>query len=257
MTHNLGRMALICTVLAASRAPAFANVYNVVNDFPTGITASTAPTSGVWSYGYASALNPVNFTLDTNATADYFGDGNAAGFYTPTAPSPYDLLPTVLKNVTSGALISEGGTIGPWPTTLLLMHPGQSGDYSVVRFTAPTTATYVVTGEFMAIGNFSGVTSDSASITTSGPVSTTLYSTTSTTTPYNFSFSQQLQVGQSLDFAVGLGPSPGNQFLYDSTGFNVTIASTPEPGMYAVLALGFCALVLGPRLRRILASGGR
>jgi hypothetical protein len=242
--------------------PAYADVYNAVNNFPTSIITTSSTTqsvNGVWSYGYATLLNPVNFSPDTSATADYFGDGSAAGFYTTIAPYPYNLLPTVLENISGGTLNNEGGTIGPWPTNLLLLHPGCSGNitsdgicqsggyYSVVRFTAPASATYVVTGEFLAIGNYSGVTADSASITTSGPISTTVFSTTSTSTPQTFNLDETLMAGESLDFAVGLVPS--GQFYYDSTGFNVTIAATPEPGFYGAVALGLCGLTVVLRRR--------
>jgi len=233
---------LVC--LLASATPVFADVWSAVGDFPTITSSSTKPLNGVWSYGYATTLNPVNFSPDTTATTDYFGDGAAAGFYTPTStPGTGDyLLPTVLQNLTGSTILTEAGTIGPWPTSLLLLHPGPGDDYSVVQFIAPATATYVVAGEFVAMGNYSGVTNDSASITTSGPSSTTLYSTTSTSNLINsFSFSEEMTAGQSLDFAVGLGPS--GQFYYDSTGFNAVISATPEPGFYGLLALGLSGLI--------------
>lgn len=239
---------VVCGVIGilASATAAFATVYDAVTDFPT-VNLSTSPQNGVWSYGYATTLNPVNFSLDTTATADYFGDGNAAGFYTQTGLN----LPTILKNLTNSTIPREDGTIGPWPADLLLLHPGQTGDYSVVRFTAPTSATYVVTGEFMAIGDSTGgngVTTDSASITTSVPSSTPIYQTTSITTPYTFAFNETMTAGQSLDFAVGLGPQ--GQFSYDSTGFDATISATPEPGFYGVLALGLAVLAFAARRRR-------
>jgi len=182
----------------------------------------------------------VNFTQDTTATTDYFGDGKAAGFYTPTSGTsygPYNL-PTVLQNISGGNL--NEGSITNWPTTLLLLHPGPSGDYSVVRFIAPTSATYVISGIFTAID--SGNTADTASVTTSGPSSTLLYSTNSTSAPHTFTFNQALTAGESLDFAVGWGVN--NQFDNDSTGFDATITATPEPGLYGVLALGLTALVV-------------
>jgi hypothetical protein len=236
----------VCGVFALAAVPSFATVYNAVTDFPTGITSSTSPQSGPWSYGNSTTLNPVNFSLDTTATGDYFGDGNAAGFYTPTGGY---MLPTVLKNVTGSTIPVEDGTIGPWPANLLLMHPGPTGDYSVVQFTAASAATYVVTGEYLAIGNNTGQTSDSVSITTSGPASTTIIGTASTNVPFTFSFSQYLAAGQSLDFAVGLGPE--SQFYYDSTGFDATISATPEPGFYGALALGLTGLVTVLRRRKL------
>jgi len=71
--------ALVVSANAYSPAPA-PPVYSAVGDFPTVVTGVTSATNLPWSYGYASTLNPVNFTPDTNATSDYFGDGNAVGF---------------------------------------------------------------------------------------------------------------------------------------------------------------------------------
>jgi hypothetical protein len=222
----LKRIAL-CGLVAfcGSASLAFADLYNAVNDFPTSITTGTLPVSsnGVWSYGYSVTL-PVTFLPDL-ASPNYFGDGNAAGF----SQSGDTSLPTVLQNISSGTLNSEGGTIGPWPTNLLLMHPGPTGNYSVVQFTAPSTGRYTVSGEFVAMGNFTGETTDSI-LTSTGSLLFTGYSTSAP----SFDFSTSLTAGESLDFVVGLGPQ--GQFMYDSTGFNATI--TPEPSLYGILALG-------------------
>jgi hypothetical protein len=230
-------------VLAVGASPAWSD-YSAVNDFPT-VTSSTSAQNGVWSYGYSTAV-PGNFTLDTTAITDYFGDGNAVGFYTPTSGSYGSFpLPAVLKNISGTTLSGVVGTIGPWPTDLLLMHPGPGGAYSTVSFTAPNTGTYVVKGEFVAMGNYTGVTMDAVS--TTGPGATTLFSTNSSTRPSTFDLVEHLTAGESLDFTVGLGPQ--GQFYYDSTGFNATV--TPEPMFYGVLALGLMGLYLanGRRLK--------
>lgn len=242
----LKRILIVCCVFALTAIPSFAAIYDAVTDFPT-VNSNSNPVSanGVWAYGFSTGLNPVTFSLDTNA---WTGDGNAAGFYTTTSSGNYGTynLPEVLKNITGGTIPFgvEAGTIGPWQDNLLLLHPGPSGEYSVVQFTAPAAATYVVSGTFVAIGNFSGDTSDSASVTTSGPnsSSTLLYSTTSTTPNSNFSFTQSMTQGQTLDFAVGLGPQ--GQFYYDSTGFDATISATPEPGFYGLLALSLSGVTI-------------
>ena len=244
------RIVFPCLIgLLISTSSAYADIWSAVDDFPT-VTSSTSPYNGAWAYGYASTLNPVNFTPDATATPDYFGDGKAAGFYTATT-GPYSgnvsyNLPTVLKNISGGNL--NESSINSWPTDVLLMHPGPNADYSVVQFTAPSTATYQVTGYFTALDiQTYGVTNDSVSLT-SGGSSTLLYSATSRTNPQNtFNFDLSLTAGQSLDFAVGLGP--GNQFYNDSTGFAATI-TTPEPGAYGVLVLGLGGLLAAVRRRK-------
>ena len=172
--------------LLVSSLPLMAD-YSAVGDFPTTPTVINAQ-NGVWSYGIATTLNPVDFVLDTNATSDYFNNGAAvAGYYTPTGNTS---LPTVLKNDTGGTY--SYSSITAWPTNVLLLHPGPGGDYSIVRFTAPATATYSITGMFTSLD--SGATDDSASITASG-VSTSLYSatTTSASTPNAFHLARILR----------------------------------------------------------------
>ena len=241
---GLKRIINVCGILALAVVPSFANIYDAVNDFPT-IAADTSAVSanGVWSYGFSTGINPVVFSPGT-ASPNWFGlsPDPAAGF-----GDGVNTLPTVLKNISGGTLDHLGGSIGPWPTDLLLLHPGGDGAYAVVQFTAPSAATYVVSGEFLAIGNSdqnsAGVTSDSAE-----KGLTTLFATSSTSTPQFFSFNTTLAEGDSLDFAVGLGPQ--GQFSFDSTGFDATIATTPEPGFYGVLALGLTGLVAVVRRRR-------
>lgn len=233
-----------CGAILLSGTSAFADIYNAVNDFPT-VGPLTLAISGVWSYGYATTLSPVVDFAPDLAAPNYFGDGNASGFSEFGGTS----LPTVLKNTTGSTIPIEAATIGPWPADLLLLHPGSAGQDSVVRFTAPASATYVVTGEFQEIGDnisngANGVTTDS--IIRSG---SSLFSVSSSSTAAMFSFSTHLNAGDTLDFAVGLGPQ--NQFSFDSTGFNAIISPTPEPGFYGVLALGLTGVVVAIRRRKI------
>ncbi|MGA3190101.1 MAG: hypothetical protein ABSF22_23585 [Bryobacteraceae bacterium] len=213
-----------------------------MNDFPTTITNSTLAINGVWSYGWLAAGTQTPFGLDL-AAPNYFGDGNASGFSEFGGTS----LPTILKNTTGSTIPVEGGTIGPWPANLLLLHPGPNGDVSVVQFTAPTAGSYSVSGEFLAMGNTitnpstPGQTTDT--VVVAGTTVTTIYSSN---TAQPFSFTTSLTAGQTIDFEVGLGPA--GQFSFDSTGFNAAITSaTPEPGFYGVLALGLTGLAAAAR----------
>ncbi len=223
-----------------------AETFSAVSDFPS-ITSSTSPINGVWAYGYATTLSPVNFATDL-PSVNYFGDGNASGFSEFGGNS----LPTILQNTTGATIPVEAVTIGPWPADLLLMHPGPNAQYSVLQFTAPVTGTYSVSGEFLEIGsNYggNGVTTDS--VIQGG--STSLFVAYSASTPASFNLSPHLTAGETLDFAVGLGPQ--GQFSYDSTGFNANISvPTPEPAGVFDLAvmlsfLGIAAWLWRKRIR--------
>ena len=85
----------------------------------------------------------------------------------------------------------------------LTAHVIQGGAYSVVRFTSPIAATYVITGEFLAIDkNALGQTSDSVSLTSGAGSSLVVGPVESSQTPYTFTFTQTLSEGQSIEFAV-------------------------------------------------------
>ena len=221
-----------------------AETFNAVSDFPS-ITSSTSPINGVWAYGYATTLSPVNFATDLPAV-NYFGDGNASGFSEFGGES----LPTILKNTTGATIPVEAITIGPWPADLLLMHPGPN-EYSVLQFTAPVTGTYSVNGEFLEIGSNYGNTGNTG-VTTDSVIqggSTSLFVAYSASTPASFNLSPHLTAGETLDFAVGLGPT--GQFSYDSTGFNANISvSTPEPASVFDLAAMLASLGIAAWLWR-------
>jgi hypothetical protein len=241
-----------CLGLVSIAMPAFCS-FSAVNDFPNTATVPVS-SNGVWSYGYSLTLQPFNFQLATTATNNYFGQyggaPGAVGFYTPetnASTGPYPL-PAVLKN-TTGANYSAL-TIPNWPPNVLLMHPGPNNEYSVIRFTAPTSATYSVTGLFTGLDDHGTTTDVHVSIPALGGSASQFSGNVngfgpSSTQP--FSFTAALTQGQSVDFAVGYG---NNNLYYDSTGFDATITATPEPGFYGFLTLGLSGLLFAARLRK-------
>ena len=128
--------------------------------------------------------------------------------------------------------------------TSTMLHPGPTGQYSILRFTASATGTYAINGAFSYMASnttdvhvlfngstiFSGV-SDSAHPST------------------GFSFSQVLSAGQTIDFAVGNG---GNGYTGDSTLLSATLA-VPEPASWALMIAGFTMIGAAARRRRSVA----
>lgn len=116
--------------LVASASPVSAAIYNAANDFST----SSNPNSP-WTFGSSTTLGGTFVPYVSPGTIGPFDAwGNAPG----TNPS-------VFHN-------SSAGTVTFLSITLfgneLALHPGEFGEYSIVRFTAPVSDVYTLTGSF-------------------------------------------------------------------------------------------------------------
>ena len=114
----------------------------------------------------------------------------------------------------------------------LAMHPGTSGEFAVVRFTAPYSAKFKVSGQFYGIdGNGTAThTKVYLVVNTGAGTSTAVFTGTINVVPGSppgssaASFTSTvvaLRTGETLDFEVGAGPN--NNFNYGTTGLNAVI----------------------------------
>lgn len=89
------------------------------------------------------------------------------------------------------------------PPSLLLVHPGPQGQYSVVRWTAPTTGTYEIAGSFLGLDSQGNTTTDVHILLNS---STSLFDAdvSGFNMPQGFSLTQTVSSGDTIDFVVGL-----------------------------------------------------
>ena len=218
---------LMISLLIILFIPTFAtsSSYNAVNDF--GSTNPTAP----WSYGYETTLGG-SFTLFANYTGSYASMANWLAWMYGANPST----PVIAKNNTSSTLIYSTLT---QPIDVLLMHPGNLGEYAVLRFTAPTTDTYNISAIFSGLDttttdvnilkNNVGIFSDA--ITGFGDTGSS-------------ASSLSMIAGDTLDFAVGYGSGSNNTYLNDSTGlkFTADISTVPEPATMLLFGLGLIVL---------------
>jgi hypothetical protein len=208
---------LVGTAFAAALQ---ANVYNAVSDFPI---SATNP-NGVWSYWVMDSVGTQGFTSAQFTSNPGLAGGGTASGYVDTADT------AILRNMSTGDINYLGTT---WPNSLLLLHPGTGGQYSVVRFTAPNTGQYQIAALFVGLN--SETSSDVHVVVSSDHSDHT--ANISGTQQNNFVINATLQTGDTIDFTVG---NSGTSNIGDSTGFNALI--TPEPGFYGLLALGLAGL---------------
>ena len=199
-------MALAALVIgAATSAAAQATSWTAAGDF----SAMSNP-NGAWSYGWSVSRGSA-FTLDTVATTV---SGIDVWNYSSTQVEP-----DVFHNGTSDT-IAPGGT-NPIPPGGLAFHPGPSGQNAVVRWTAPSTGSYVIEATFTGRDNARGTTTDVAVLSNgaelwSGEVTGYLATQSYPASRLN------LNAGDTVDFTVGFGIDLN--YSYDSTGLSADIS---------------------------------
>ncbi len=210
----------VCFCLSSLNAASF----HAAGDFST-----TTNPNGPWSYGGTPTLGGT-FTASTIAgPSPSCSNSNLTGWVT-AGDQPYVLSPLGGQQDCAGSI-----TV---PTGVLDMHPTSDGIYSVVRFTSPYAGIFDVTGFFQALHY--GDTDDH--VLASGTPITNLYlQSNHQGSVAGFSLTVNLNAGDTLDFAVGMG---SNGYAGDSTAFDATItdaSQTPEPATWFLIASGLCA----------------
>lgn len=201
--------------------PVIGRSFDAAKDF-----SITNNPSGPWSYG-SSPSRSADFTLFSEAVRNI--------------PEHKQL--ECWRGAASLAHSRAEGTIRyniytVHPPDYLSLHPGSSGQRSVLRFTVPGRGSYKVQGSFKAIDH----TTTDPHVLVNGKDVVKLKPIDGSHNQSEFSFTQQFDKGDTIDFAVGDG---GNGYGFDSTGLKVTvtptvmaaggIGSVPEPIPTAVV----------------------
>jgi hypothetical protein len=233
LLHQLPRLSVFVVGAVAAQA----QFYVAADDFSTALNPA-----GTWRYGQEATLGG-SFTLlatplDLSPGTDpgsILGWSNGTGF------------PFVAVNTTPGP-ITAGTTIYPGDT--VAMHPDNSGNFSVLRWTAPSTGSYLVTTTFFDIPNADPATVDVHVLHNSVSLFTDSLYNVVTSTGYT-SGPLALTLGDTIDFIVGDG---SNGYINDHTAITAQITAVPEPSTFALLALGSGFLLW--RTRRKFAGQG-
>lgn len=197
---------------------------------PSGNFSTTDNPNGTWSYGYSLTLGGPLILFPQ------FGVILGSQLSGWTNPDINAL--SVANNSTALDIPVGGATLPPGD---IWYHPGPSGEYAVLRWTAPlaVAATIDVSGFFVGIDRFP--TTTDAHILLNG---TSLFDTAITTfgTASQFDLPLAVAPGDTLDFAVGYG---NGSYVGDPTGLQATITETPEPGTTGLLTvIGCVGLIL-------------
>jgi hypothetical protein len=152
--------------------------------------------NATWAYGYTLTLGSplIRYTIKGATCCS-----NQIGWFGPFGPAPG--YPVLLENAVG-------------PSQSLDMDPGPEGEYSVVRWTAPSGGSWDIVGDFQGTGLTTvdvHVLRNSASI---------FDNTVNGSDVSDFGLTLTLKAGETIDFAVGYGGAFGN----DPTGFQAVIS---------------------------------
>ncbi|MBS0191321.1 MAG: hypothetical protein U0573_09665 [Phycisphaerales bacterium] len=214
--------------IAAGRS-AQAAFYSAAADF-----SPTNNSNGVWSFGQFNSLGAPFILHGANGTSSYGFDYWSA--------SPGFSLPGVLHNATASSIHYGTAIYNPGQ---LVLHPGASNEYSVVRFTAPVTGLYSFQASFIG-ADFVGPTTSNAVLLHNGVSLFGANVIGYQTVVSSGMMLMSLTAGDTLDAAVGFGPN--GTYYGDSTGLDFTVESVPSPG--ADCLLGLALVCTGSRRRR-------
>ena len=230
VTRIAATMSALGVFLCGACASATAQTYDASADFDPNSNPSTV-NGGTFSYGFENTLG-TGFTLFPNTTVGQsYSNANVRGWTTAAG------FPFVMQNTSTSSQTIPTTAIVLQPKQLVL-HPSSSGQFAILRFTAPTSGTYALNSVFTGIDNGAGTTTDVHVLLNNVQLFSAEVTGLGATQGYAPA-AQTLAAGSTLDFAVGFGTDGANNA--DSTSLAATItkqtvANTPEPGSIALLA---------------------
>ena len=221
MKKFLVNMCLNVVLLVGSTAIANAGSYNPTTEF----SLTNGNPNGVWTYGWMPSdfsafhlfTNPIH-----NPAFDQWYTPGMSGDYTPTVGYNYHNSP-------------QYGV----PAGDLMLHPGPNLQASLVRFTAPTTGSFNIDGQFLP--------GDTGQMSVGVREGGTFLFQHTDSGAFNLDHTS-LNVGDTIDFVVYGG------YGFGSTPLEVTISpassTVPEPSTVMLLGGGIAIVALIKRAKK-------
>jgi len=206
--RDLALTPLLIFILLITTLAAPAQTFDPALQFST-----TANPNGNWSYGYSTNLGSAFILYDSIGSNII----NGIELDVWTRPSGF---PSLYHNPTVNLYANVSQQIG---AGTFGFHPGPNGEYSDLRFSAPTGGHYLVQGNFF--GQDVHPTSTDVHLLVNGVFVFDGYVNAFGTGP-NFLVAKTLKATDLVDFVVGDG---GNGYGFDSTGLAATLTLVPPP----------------------------
>ena len=227
------RSFIMCVAVCLASNLCFANTFDVAADF-----SATNNPNGVWSYGWSSTLTS---TLNLYSNHGKFDDTIPVDVW---LGSNFSDTPSVAHNRTGRPITHRTIT---WQPGQFSLHPGESGEYSHVRWTAPDAGVSDIAAIFTGIDFNLGTTTDVHILHNGISLFDGLVNGLGNTS--SFSITVTVGKGDIIDFAVGYGV---NQSYYcDTTALSATISFIPEPAIEATVDMDPNTLNLGSKGQRV------
>lgn len=210
-------------------------VYNPATDFEAGFTTQTNP-NGVWSYGYSStAIGAVTLFTQTLPTGAINGP-NTQLWVSPVV----NIGDSPAMEFNDGPAFNNGNV--NFLANELVLVAGLGGQYSDLVFTAPTTGTYSISGDFRGdqagIGTTANVAVNGAPFFLSPIVAEGQTAT--------FSDAVLLHAGDTVEFSVGPGGGTQNTGLDATITYFSSSAPLPSPisaGLVLLFGVGVAGVL--------------
>jgi hypothetical protein len=217
----------------------------VVYDATADFSIASNP-NGAWSYGVTTSLGSP-LSLYTLTSTDQYGNPSFESWY--SAEDGHGN-PAVVKNTSSS--IQQGAGANLYGGELAL-HPGPLGEYSVVRWVAPSAGSIDLSALFQGRDNGIGTTTDVHILYDNVQLFSAEATGFGSPSIEGFSGSIDVRAGDTIDFAVGYGSN--HNYLNDTTGLDAQVvftASVPEPSTFLLAIVGLaCLTVCGASTRPI------